>query len=208
MTASYVAGDQFDRGKTFYAGGTIDTNDYGGVFLEGQVRIFPNRDPSNKQTRRGGQSVVCVCVRNVSTGTFALLPKRLTQWETGYRGLRVNSYAGDSTASADEIAGVVDEFLPTAGVVFGDLFWLVVEGPTLVKTSITANDALTSEGSLLVATSAATSQATTCGRVMPTLLTGATATLAAFIYNRLGRAMSANSSNGTDRDLLVDVKLV
>jgi hypothetical protein len=220
MTSSYAAGDMFERGKTFYNGGTIDSNDYGGIAMEGQIRVFPNRDPANKQVRRGGQSVTCQCVRNVSG--VNLLPKMTVRWKAGYRGRRVDGYAGATTAAAGEVAGIVDEFLPggafsnttnTYGVVPGDLFWIVIEGPTLCRQTFSGGAMSDiSEGQVLCAVSAAGSTAsTTAGRVEGALYTGATATLAAFIYNRIGRAMSAASTSqagSQSGDILVDVKIV
>jgi hypothetical protein len=63
-----------------------------------------------------------------------LLPKRVAKLNTG--GATAGAVAGQVSAYAalGDIGGVVDEFLPAAGVANNDLFWLVVEGPTKVTT--------------------------------------------------------------------------
>jgi len=58
---------------------------------------------------------------------------------------------------------------------------------------------------VIVALTAATSQATTAGRVAPQVLTGATALLGNQVQNRLGRAMSAKTTANTNNSLLVNI---
>lgn len=196
------------RGKTFYDGNTIDTADYGGIHIEGSVRQFKDYDIVADSTflkLRSARMVTCILVRNVSG--IALLPGRLVRWQAAQRGKRVDGY---TTTTAAEAAGVVDEWLPTAGVPNGDLFWLTVDGPTLVRTDLTGDtDTNFSEGDILVAITAVTSQATTAGRVRQADFTGAAtgATLADQITNRIGRAMSANTTGQTNRNVLADISI-
>lgn len=215
MTASYSASPLFPRGKTWYNGQTIDTADYGNsVAVEGQVAVFPNYNTgSNRAVNRDATRVVCLAVRNGSGIT--LEPTRLVVWADGYRGRRVGGY---SCFTAVEVAGIVDEHLPSTGVVNGDIFWIVVEGQTLALTSLTsatnaanlftAGTAAGNGASRLVAITGATTGATTSGRL--SLEDGTALTSLGFdqIRNTVGRAMSANTSSGTNRQLLVDVKLV
>jgi len=113
----------FYRGKTWYNGGTIDATDLSGIHLEGTVHVFPNADPADEMVRRNNGDVVCVCVRN--TSTIALAPGRAVTWEALFRNRRVDGYC---RITAEAVAGIVDEFLPSAGVAINDLFWLVVQG--------------------------------------------------------------------------------
>lgn len=63
------------------------------------------------------------------------------------------------------------------------------------------------EGTVLVALTAATSGATTAGRVAPQDLTGATAALGLQVQNRLGYALSARTTAQTNTTILVDKRL-
>jgi len=192
----------FERGSTFHAGETAPTAsaDWNPAH-QGQVRVFPNIDPNNRRVRRDGGDVICIAVRNNSG--IALLPKRLVTWESGQRGQRVNGYA---ITTAQSCAGVVDEFLPAAGCPDDDLFWLTIKGQTLIKTALEGDDTnLISADGVLVSTTAAASTGLTSGRLAPQTLTGATEPLAIQIQNRIGRALSSNTTGQTDRDLLCEV---
>lgn len=196
----------FDRGQTFYNGGTIDTNNYGGTNLEGHEQWFEDIVPGGGDgtaiTQRTNFKVKCRIVRNVSG--IALLPGRLASFQAtaGNYGNRVDGYATTTAARGYPI----DEYLPAAGVPNGDLFWLVMEGPALVKTDLAggANNVF-SVGTAVVALTAVTSQSTTAGRVAPQDLTGATATLAAQIQNFIGYALTAKTTSNTNADMLVAV---
>ncbi len=127
------------RGKTFYNGNTIDSNNLGGVELEGMRHTFKDTDPANlavKGNRGGaGREVTAVLVRNSST--IALVPGKAVVWAAGYRYRRVDGYL---RTTAGECAGFVDDHLPTAGVAVNDLFWLIIDGPCLVKTPLAAGE--------------------------------------------------------------------
>jgi hypothetical protein len=158
---------------------------------------------------RTARAVTCRLVKNGSGG--ALLPKRLVRFKTGAGpeyGAVVDGYARTTA----ERSYPVDEFLPAAGVPNGAYFWVVVEGPAKVLTPLAGaefNGDVT-EGSRLVALTAATSGATTAGRVAVENFTGSTQTADyAFIHNNLanmvGRALSARTTGNTNADLLVEV---
>jgi hypothetical protein len=197
------------RGKTWYNGNTIDTNNLGGTDYEGRVGFFVNRavrsgtGPNTMRTR-GKDEVVAILVRNVSG--INLLPGRVcSYWASGYAGKRVAGYV---TTTAARASGVVDEHLPAAGVPTNDMFWLVVKGPTLVRIDIAAAGANISEFDRLVALTAATSQCTTAGRVLTQVATGATGVLAADIQNVIGTALSGRTTADTAGLCLVDVGLL
>lgn len=196
----------FERGKTFYDGATIDSNNLGGAHLEGTIWEFEDVDLSpttGAKKIRTGRTVTCMIVRNASAG--AILPKRLVtlqQSAGNYHG-RVDGYA---TTTAQQDSYPVDEFLPSAGCPANDLCYIVIEGPAVVLTDLAggANNVI-NIGDAVVALTAATSGATTSGRVKPQDTTGATTPLAKEIMNRIGRALSAKTTANTNADLLVAV---
>ena len=142
-------------------------------------------------------------VRNVSG--IALLPGRICSWKALKRYKEVDGY---TTTTAAEAAGVVDEFLPTAGAASNAIFWLAGHGPHLVRSDLTGGtDTNFSENARLVAITAVTSQSTTSGRMREDDTTGATTPLSDMIENLLGYAMSSNTTSQTNRLVLVDLKI-
>jgi hypothetical protein len=99
---------------------------------------------------------------------------------------------------------VVDDQLPSGGVADDDLFWIVRSGPCLLLNDIASGaSTVITEGSVVGALTAATSGATTAGRIANlTVTTGDT------ITNKLGRAMSAKTTANTNADVLVDLCLL
>ncbi len=180
----------FDRGATY---GTTDTTV--GLQYEGKEYIHEDKAYGT------GIYVWVRIVRNNSGA--ALLPKRAVKFNlTAGKGFV--DVAGYSTVTAEKSA-IVDEFLPAIGVPNGDLFYVVVQGPTLVKTSSQAgaeNSIAVGDG--LHATTGATTGATTAGRAGEALFTGATAVLAGQISNVIGRAMSAMTTAQTNTDILIN----
>lgn len=207
-----IKGDPpFPRGSTWYDGATIDTTNYGGLEHEGHdwwfedvnPNIFPASTAGARQARTN-RMVRCLCVRNVSG--IALLPKRLVRFQRTAGSPMVGRVDGYAYTTADE-GYPVDEYLPSTGVPNGDLFWIVIEGPALVLTDLAgAANNVVNVGDILTALTAATSQATTAGRVKPQDLSGATTTFGNEVQNRIGRALSAKTTTQTNNDLLVDVR--
>lgn len=199
------------RGKTWYDGQSIDSNNYSGIHLEGLRTVFPNTNPSDRKVRRNSRDVVAILVRNVST--VALLPGRLVTWKAGYRGKRVDGF---SRLEAQEVAGYVDDHLPSAGVPAGDLFWLIVDGEVLAKTPVAGGEfggIDIAEGAILYALTTTASTGTTGGRVQAwagtfTATQTTDGTAAKIIANRVGRAMSAKTTANTDASILVDAKIL
>jgi hypothetical protein len=190
----------FNRGSSLQDGlATVDST--AGANYEGMEYEFEDVNPSTGVVR-SGRKVRVRCVRN-SSG-FAILPKRLCKFAltAGKYGRIVTGYC----TTVGEESYPADEYLPSTGVADGDLFYIVVEGPALVKTDLAAGaNNVFNVGDKITALTAVTSNATTSGRVQPQDLTGATALLANQIQNRIGYALSAKTTANTNDDLLVDV---
>lgn len=195
----------WDRGGSFYNGNTIDSNNLGGVNFEGKEWETEDVDLTlgGAKQARTGRDVVVRAVRNV--GAAAMLPKRLARYQltAGKVGCRVDGY---TRLTSEVFAGVVDEWGPAAGFPVNDVFFIVVKGPTamLVDLAAGANNVI-AVGDILTSLTAATSGATTAGRVKPQDLTGATAVLGNEIQFAIGRAMTARTTAQTTVDILVDV---
>ena len=181
----------FPRGQTFFNGGTTNTTD--GLNLEGMEVIV--RDT----TYGSGRPVRLKCVRNVSGVT--LYPKYLVRYQqTGdYFGKRVDGYVQGNAA---DYAGVVDELVTS--VPANDLFWIVVEGPTIVKRSASNfSGSDVAVGDRMVAmTVNATTGTTSNGRIIPQGV-ASTALTSDYVQNVVGRALSAIVTSATTVDPLI-----
>lgn len=192
-------------GKTYH-GGTPTTIDKS-LSLEGAEQWFKDEIAptagNGMATLRSGRMKLCRLVRNGSG--IALTPGRAVSWASGYRGTRVGGYC---TTTAAECAGIVDDRLPAAGVASNDLFWIVRKGPALCKTDLAggANNVIAA-GDVVVALTAATSQATTAGRVY-SAATAVTTNNDTITLNRIGRAMSAKTTANTNADVLIDLDII
>lgn len=195
----------FERGATFYNGITPPDATSGGN-LEGKIYVFEDLDLSVTGTKsyRSGRPVKCMVVRNVSGAT--LLPKRLASLKlSGLNFLgQVDGYA---TVDAAANCYPIDEWLPAAGVVANDLFYVVVDGPATVITGL-ANGAGNNiaVGGNVCALTAVTSQATTAGRIQAQDLSSSATTLGNYVQNKIGMAMTARTTNNTDSAILIDVR--
>lgn len=111
-----------------------DANPGDGSHLLGVHKVFLDADPRN-QPVNSNETVECVAVRNTSGG--ALLPKTLVKFKAGAVLTEIDGSANDSSVRV----GVVDEYLPAAGVPVNEVFWVVVKGPTtILKTTGVGND--------------------------------------------------------------------
>ena len=187
----------FPRGRTFYNGETIDTNDLGGVNLEGKE--YKHEDTVNGT----GLYVTLRVVRNVSGIT--LHPKRLVRYKTGFFGRRVDGY----TTTTNEQGYPIDDAYVN-GIANNDLFYVIVEGPCKIKNGTTqaTTSVVTEKDPLSGLTSAASTGASTtdAGRIRTVDTSGATTPLATGILSVVGRAMSAAATSGvTDTDILTYV---
>ena len=92
--------------------------------------------------------------------------------------------------------GVVDEYLPIAGVAVNDVFWVVVSGPTEVVAALSGT--AVAVGDRLAAITAATSGATTAGRVKPVTYDAAASTnLGEAGHGVIGVACSVGATTGS-----------
>lgn len=195
----------FQRGETFGAATTSDGPD-----LEGREFWFEDIDYDNTTSaakpRRSNREVLCRVVRNRSG--IALVPRQLVQYSTTPNewGRRVTGYA---RVGAGNVAGVVDEYVPSAGVANEDLFYIVRYGPAECRTGTTG--VTLSVGDRLVCITAANSTATNAtqgnaGHCSTPDYTGATQTLAENIMNVIGRAMSTTTDSASQA-VLVDMRV-
>ena len=187
----------FGRGETYFSGVGATTTDPQGII--GKEWVFEDNNPNTKAVR-SNKSVRCRAVRN-SSG-IALLPRRIAQFS-----LTAGSFSHEVTGYTTTTAQrgyLIDEFLPATGVANNDVFWIVIEGPAEGITDLATADTI-AIGDKLVALTAATSQATTAGRLDQAVFTGATTPLADQILHYIGHAMSATTSANTNTALLIDV---
>jgi hypothetical protein len=189
----------FARGETFYNGGLIDPSDplgLGGLNYEGKEFVFEvNAQDQGTGYPAGqdptGRPIRVRVVRNVSGG--ALKGGRIAHYkaEDPYE-CHVDGYC---FALGDRPAGVIDEFLPPAGVPNNDLFYVVIDGPTLVQNTHTSPTTF-AIGDKIVPTAGGASSVTDDlgGRVAKQDLTGATATLGNNIQHAIGYAAAADNT--------------
>lgn len=182
----------FARGETYYNGGPIDSTNLGGTNLEGKEFTMEvndqddplGSDPSGRPIRvkvvrnRSGQNLKGARVAHFSAASTA-------PYETG-----VDGY---TFAEGDRPAGIIDEFLPPAGVVANDLFYLVTEGPSKVTNTSTPGTFAIGQR-IVPAIAGATVGDDLAGRVAPQVLTGATQLLADEVLNIVGFAGAADST--------------
>lgn len=182
----------FPRGATFYNGGTIDSSNLGGVNLEGKEYRIEDLIYGT------GQYVTLRVVRN--SGSFNLLPKRLVTFDNAFVGQRCNGYSAVSYAPCVP----VDEQLPAAGVVPNDLFYVIMEGPCAVLTPLDGGaDNVVAIMDPVAAITAATSGATTAGRIATANTAGATTSQRDSLLNVVGRAVSAQTTANTNASMLI-----
>jgi hypothetical protein len=198
----------FARGRTYADGATIDSSDLTNLIgqdIEGKDWVFEDINP-NTGIQRTNHSVRCRAIRNMAS--FNLLPSRVLAVFTTTAGRQESRAGGYTTTTAADVLGVVDEYLPAAGVPQYDVFWAVIDGPTVVYTDIAAAAGnLITLGQRVVALTAVTSGATTAGRVAVQTLAATTLLVAdaSQIMNVIGRALTAATTANTNTGILVYV---
>ncbi len=197
----------FELGETL-SGRDADLNLINLPWL-GQAFFHPaNRrgGPRASKARHTGKGIWAVALRNTSAG--ALLPKRLATLAYASAGVvAIETADGYADLTAEQRCVIVDPFLPAAGVAANDIFWGVINGRTTVTTTLGGGAATNiAVGAPLIAATAATSGATTAGRVQNITLPGQTGATDAFSMakNLIGHALSARTTNETGADLLID----
>ena len=194
----------FARGET-YANGNLEilnaaTGPYGlgGINLEGTEFLFePNADGQGGTSYGllgpdpNGRPIRVKVVRNVSGQ--ALKSKRLVRYQLGTAGVNLETRVdGYTFAVGDVPAGLVDEFLPAAGVPDQDLFYLVIDGPTIGTSMATGTPAI-AHGDILVPGAGTSKTTNDGGRLDSQAISGTAATLANNIQNKVGRSDSIAS---------------
>lgn len=188
----------WNLGETFYGiGGTPQSADF--HWLPGKEYKF--EDPNGT-----GKLVTVRVVRNKAT--IALEPKRLVAFKTSAAGDQGFETEVDGYTSVAGQRGVAtDQKLPTAGAGVNDLFFVVVDGPVIVTNDLTPGAQTDyGVGTWLTAATAAASTSTSAGRIREADFTGATSVLADAILNRVGRALSASTTDNTGDGKLVSVR--
>lgn len=199
-----------ERGQTLY--GTtdpIDTNNLAGGNLLGSTKDFEDKDWGSFESakpNRSARQVRVMLVRNMSGIT--LYGKRLVSINP-----RTFEITGYSITTAQKCYPL-DEFLPTGGVRHGDVCWVVVSGPAIVKTMMASQTADIAAGDLIVAAThnAASTAAGTTGvpgrpdSISITALTTPAQGLAVIRHaaNHF-TALSGATTGQTNTDLLIDV---
>jgi hypothetical protein len=183
----------FTRGETYYNGSPIDTTNLGGVNLEGKEYRFEVNSPDGyAQNDPSGRLIHVRIVRNTSGAN--LVPSKIAVFDlSDPTECKVNGY---SFAVGDRPAGIIDEFLPAAGVPPNDLFYLVVEGPSKV---LTVNAALTALaiGDKVVPGTGTGLLTADAGKIQKQDLTGVTAALANNIQHVVGYSEQVQAATNT-----------
>jgi hypothetical protein len=154
-----------------------DADNGDGSHVLGVRKTFRDENPTTGALN-SNRTVDCICVKNSSGG--ALLPGTVVKFKDAALLSEVDGAATTSTA----LMGIVDEYLPAAGVANGEVFWVVVGGPsTVTKTSTsvsagaayglsaTAGSAAAQSTNPLLGYALATS-ATTSGRILVRTVSG------------------------------------
>lgn len=193
----------FPIGSTFQGGNTsLD-----GSHLEGKEYQVEDRDfsvsGSTPNALRSNRIRTLRVVKNVSGIT--ILPKRYARYKRTAGTYLFSQVDGYGTVTGDAPGSPVDEFL-TAGCPANDWCYVCLEGPAAFLTDLAGGASnVINVNDVIVGLTAATSQATTAGRVASQDLTGATAVLGVQILGAIGRALSAKTTGNTNADILVDV---
>lgn len=170
--STLTADPGFGRGQTL--GITVkmyESENGDGSNVVGTRKVFRDESPITGAIL-SNRTVECIAVKNTSGS--ALLPGSVAKFKDSAILSEVDGLATTSTA----LMGIVDEYLPAAGVADGEVFWLVVRGPSTVTKTATSVAAGASYGLSATAGSAAAqstnpllgyaiaTSATTSGRIL------------------------------------------
>lgn len=122
----------FGRGETAYMGATPDASNllYGNYL--GALKSFKDLTYTDVGSKgvRSHQGILCRAVRNVYGS--AIVPKTVVELSPD---MTTIVKATDTANTKRHLLGVVDEWLPSAGVADDDVCWVVVLGPTNALTA-------------------------------------------------------------------------
>jgi len=144
-----------------------DADNGDGSRLTGSRKTFLDENPTLR-SRLSNRTVDCICVKN-SSGS-ALLPGQVAKFSSSASLSEVSGLA----TSSDTLFGVVDEYLPAAGVANGEIFWLVITGPATVLKTSGAGTGITALGGVQVSATAGSVAAGTSPLVGYCIATAAT----------------------------------
>lgn len=142
-----------------------------GAHIVGTRKVFRDENPTTGALN-SNRTVECIAVKN-SSGS-ALLPGQVAKFKDS----AILSEVDGLAVAATTLMGIVDEYLPAAGVKDGEVFWLVVRGPSTVTKTATSVSAGAAYGPSATAGSAAAqganaqlgfaiaTSATTSGRIL------------------------------------------
>jgi len=119
-----------------------DAENGDGSHVLGARKVFKDEDPRSGKLL-SNRTVECICVRNSHSAAItpgSLVRFRLTATSGVANGGPMAEVVADSdtTNGSALLIGVADEYLPAAGVAAGEVFWVVVRGPTTVNKTSTA----------------------------------------------------------------------
>lgn len=203
------------EGAPFPLGSTMVGTDPSGNLINenflGQIHEFEFPQGTSSlatNSRVTGRRVKAICCRNVSGG--ALLPKRLVTSYTTSEGAPILGAANTYPAAlAAQAKGVIDSWLPSAGVADDDLFWVIIEGPCYVLTPMvnTQFNGAFAPGSVLCAATH-TETGTGAGRVSNTVFTTDSITQnKAMTENRIGTCLATVTTGSTNTTVLINVDM-
>lgn len=183
------------RGKTYYGTETIPSTYEGpSIDAEGFEHAFDDiaaGQTTQVKVKRSNRKCYARLLRNATSAT-TLAAGDIVTWKAAFRGRRVGGLGTDVSA---EVAGVVDDHLPSSGCRVGDLCWVFFQGPILTN-KVTGDDL--AEGEVVVC-SATDSKCQAIG--VPADATAAqTAAL-----NKLGRVFTAATDPATT--VVVDLNI-
>jgi len=170
--STLTADPGFGRGQTLGVTVTLYEAENGdGSTVVGTRKVFRDEDPKTGALK-SNRTVECIAVKNTSGS--ALVPGAVAKFKDAAILSEVDGLATTSTA----LMGIVDEYLPSAGVPNNEVFWLVVRGPSTVTKTSTSVSAGASYGLSATSGSAAAqstnpllgyaieTSATTSGRIL------------------------------------------
>lgn len=170
--STLTADPGFGRGQTLgitYKWYEAENGD--GSTVVGTRKVFRDEHPVSGAIL-SNRTVECIAVKNTSGA--ALLPGAVAKFKDS----AILSEVDGLAVAATTLMGIVDEYLPAAGVPDGEVFWLVVRGPSTVTKTATSVSAGAAYGPSATAGSAAAqganaqlgfaiaTSATTSGRIL------------------------------------------
>jgi hypothetical protein len=170
--STLTADPGFGRGQTLGITVTMYEAENGdGSTVVGTRKVFRDEDPKTGAIK-SNRTVECIAVKNTSGS--ALLPGAVAKFKDS----AILTEVDGGAVAATVLMGVVDEYLPAAGVPNNEVFWLVVRGPSTVTKTATSVSAGAAYGPSATAGSAAAqganallgyaidTSATTSGRIL------------------------------------------